>query len=284
MKPVKRQWRLLFWRRSKRGNTEQKPDLPSGPRPPCGWPRSVRPSWATAMWAASPPAAGPGREGKGVAAKVLQSAGLEPESLKAAIARMVGVGAPGGAPSRGSPPVQKDHRALPHRGRPAGPPLRGYRAPAAGYPPRGGRGGGAGALRHRRGAPAAPRRRGGPPWGARPPPPPSGAAARHGSGSTAATQSCWTSSPAISPGWPPGACWTRWWAGTREINRVIQILSRRQKNNPALIGEPGVGKTAVAEGLARGWWPGMCPTSALQASAFPGPVLHGGGHQVPGRV
>ena len=37
----------------------------------------------------------------------------------------------------------------------------------------------------------------------------------------------------------------------REIRRVIQILCRRQKNNPALIGEPGVGKTAVAEGLAR---------------------------------
>ena len=37
----------------------------------------------------------------------------------------------------------------------------------------------------------------------------------------------------------------------REIYRTIQILSRRQKNNPALIGEPGVGKTAVAEGLAR---------------------------------
>ena len=36
-----------------------------------------------------------------------------------------------------------------------------------------------------------------------------------------------------------------------EIERVIQILSRRRKNNPALIGEPGVGKTAVAEGLAR---------------------------------
>ncbi|MEG2455732.1 MAG: ATP-dependent Clp protease ATP-binding subunit, partial [Oscillospiraceae bacterium] len=36
-----------------------------------------------------------------------------------------------------------------------------------------------------------------------------------------------------------------------EIDRVIQILSRRSKNNPALIGEPGVGKTAVAEGLAR---------------------------------
>jgi ATP-dependent Clp protease ATP-binding subunit ClpC len=36
----------------------------------------------------------------------------------------------------------------------------------------------------------------------------------------------------------------------KEIERVIQILSRRRKNNPALIGEPGVGKTAIAEGLA----------------------------------
>ena len=36
----------------------------------------------------------------------------------------------------------------------------------------------------------------------------------------------------------------------REVGRVIQILARRTKNNPALIGEPGVGKTAVAEGLA----------------------------------
>ncbi len=36
----------------------------------------------------------------------------------------------------------------------------------------------------------------------------------------------------------------------REINRVLQILSRRSKNNPCLIGEPGVGKTAIAEGIA----------------------------------
>lgn len=36
-----------------------------------------------------------------------------------------------------------------------------------------------------------------------------------------------------------------------EINRVIQILSRRNKNNPVLIGEPGVGKTAIAEGLSQ---------------------------------
>ena len=36
----------------------------------------------------------------------------------------------------------------------------------------------------------------------------------------------------------------------KEVGRVIQILARRTKNNPALVGEPGVGKTAVAEGLA----------------------------------
>src|SRR3990167_9221878 len=36
-----------------------------------------------------------------------------------------------------------------------------------------------------------------------------------------------------------------------EIRRVIQILSRRSKNNPVLIGEPGVGKTAIAEGIAQ---------------------------------
>src|SRR5699024_1354995 len=37
----------------------------------------------------------------------------------------------------------------------------------------------------------------------------------------------------------------------KEIERVVQILSRRTKNNPVLIGEPGVGKTAIAEGLAQ---------------------------------
>src|SRR3954470_19807848 len=38
---------------------------------------------------------------------------------------------------------------------------------------------------------------------------------------------------------------------TRELRRLVTVLGRRQKNNPVLIGEPGVGKTAIVEGLAR---------------------------------
>ena len=50
---------------------------------------------------------------------------------------------------------------------------------------------------------------------------------------------------------------------TKEIQRVIQILSRRTKNNPVLIGEPGVGKTAIAEGLAERIASGDVPEELL---------------------
>lgn len=48
-----------------------------------------------------------------------------------------------------------------------------------------------------------------------------------------------------------------------EIDRVIQILSRRSKNNPCLIGEPGVGKTAIVEGISERIMGGMVPDTVL---------------------
>ncbi len=54
----------------------------------------------------------------------------------------------------------------------------------------------------------------------------------------------------------------------RELNRVIQILSRRQKNNPCLIGEPGVGKTAIAEGLALKIASGDVPSKLIKKEVF----------------
>ena len=53
-----------------------------------------------------------------------------------------------------------------------------------------------------------------------------------------------------------------------EIERVIQILNRRQKNNPCLIGEPGVGKTAIAEGLAVRTVEGNVPSKLIDKEIY----------------
>ena len=53
-----------------------------------------------------------------------------------------------------------------------------------------------------------------------------------------------------------------------ELERVIQILNRRQKNNPCLIGEPGVGKTAIAEGLAQRIAAGNVPVKLQSKEVF----------------
>ncbi len=70
-----------------------------------------------------------------------------------------------------------------------------------------------------------------------------------------------------------------------EIRRVIQILSRKTKNNPVLIGDPGVGKTAIVEGLAQRITRGDVPEGLKDKSIFSldlGALV--AGRQVPRRV
>src|SRR5574344_2093268 len=55
---------------------------------------------------------------------------------------------------------------------------------------------------------------------------------------------------------------------TTEIERIIQILNRRSKNNPCLIGEPGVGKTAIAQGLALRIASGNVPAKLLSKEVY----------------
>ena len=186
------------------------------------------------------------REGEGVAARVLENMNVELAKVRTAVEFIIGRG---DRPVVGEvgphAPRQARHRAGHRRGPPARAQLHRHRAPAAGPGPRG-RG-------HRRG-------RAGVPWrepGQGPPrgdPRPVAVQLRRAHGRDQAGQQ--DARPSTS------------WASTsrtlvragkldpvigreKEIERVIQILSRRTKNNPALIGEPGVGKTAIVEGLAQ---------------------------------
>ena len=54
----------------------------------------------------------------------------------------------------------------------------------------------------------------------------------------------------------------------KEIDRTVQVLCRRQKNNPLFVGDPGVGKTAIAEGLARKIIRGEVPEVLANATIF----------------
>jgi type VI secretion system protein VasG len=60
----------------------------------------------------------------------------------------------------------------------------------------------------------------------------------------------WINLPLTSPPAPATEKSTRCSVRDNEIRQMVDILSRRRKNNPILVGEPGVGKTALVEGLA----------------------------------
>ena len=193
------------------------------------------------------------REGGGVAARVLQSAGLEAETIRTAILRAVGSGIPGALPSQGLTPRFRHiiELALAHAGRLGQDSvgtehlLLGLLQEGAGV-----------AIRVLSACGQDPRRLAGDlsaaMGGELPPPFRSGGKAKSEPDYTGAGDSKlleqfsrdltrMAASGLLDPV-----------VGREgEIDRVIQILSRRRKNNPALIGEPGVGKTAVAEGLAR---------------------------------
>jgi ATP-dependent Clp protease ATP-binding subunit ClpA len=70
----------------------------------------------------------------------------------------------------------------------------------------------------------------------------------------------------------------------RELERVIQTLCRRRKNNPLLVGEAGVGKTAIAEGLARRIVEGACRRSSRTPDLRARHGRAAGRHQVPRRL
>ena len=193
------------------------------------------------------------REGQGVAARVLQGAGLESEAIRSCIARMVGVGAAGALPSQGLTPRCKKiiELALAESAR-LGQSFVGTEHLLLGIL----REGDGVAVRLLSASGLEPRRlyadvvaaMGGesaPPFRSN-----GRARAEREFASGGETKLLDQFSRDLTRMAASGLL-DPVVGREEEIRRVIQILSRRQKNNPALIGEPGVGKTAVAEGLAR---------------------------------
>ena len=190
------------------------------------------------------------REGSGVAAKVLLAAGLDPETLKGAIAGLVGTGDKGAAPSQGlSPRCKKiielsltEAARLGHHFVGTEHLLLGILREGDGVAVRVLANTGVEPRRLRADVTAA--------MGGDPSSSPFRGTGRprereYGGDTKLLDQFCRDLTRLAASGVLDPVI-----GRDREIGRAIQILARRQKNNPALIGEPGVGKTAVAEGLA----------------------------------
>ena len=95
MKPVKRKHRFLFWLRKRRGDPLNETRFTERAQTALRLAQECSAELGHGYVGSEHLLLGLSREGRGVAARVLQSAGLEPETLRAAIARTVGVGAPG---------------------------------------------------------------------------------------------------------------------------------------------------------------------------------------------
>ena len=193
------------------------------------------------------------REGQGVAARVLRNAGLEPETIRSSIARLVGVGAPVPMPSQGLTPrckkiielAMSEAAGLGHRYVGTEHLLLGLLREGDGVAARILAGSGVELKRLYDDLMSALGGEPTPPFRSPGRPKPERDYAERGDTKLLDQFSRDLTRMAANGALDPVI------GREEEIRRVIQILARRQKNNPALIGEPGVGKTAIAEGLAR---------------------------------